>query len=145
MNRQIRLDSTSISTSRTTEVSEPLPLPVNTTAYILTVSSLGRTRWDRLFLIGRTSARLCVDALKAAVAEAKRGKDIDRYVQAVEHLRTVLPTDQDAVLDKSWIERTGQANRAETQRLDAELKGYKNNLIKESIRVSCWCCRLMCL
>lgn len=27
------------------------------------------------------------------------------------------------------------ANKAETARLEAELKGYKNNLIKESIRV----------
>ena len=98
-----------------------------------------------MFLIGRTSTRLCVDALRAAVAEAKKGKDIDRYGQAVEHLHSVLPTDQYAVLDKSWMERTAQANRAETQRLDAELKGYKNNLIKESIRVSCCRCRLTCL
>lgn len=96
----------------------------------------GRTRWERLFHIGRSSTRLCVDALKAAVAEAKSGKDIERYTQAVEHLRMACPTDQDAVLDTDWMERTEQANRAETQRLDAELRGYKNNLIKESIRVS---------
>jgi COP9 signalosome complex subunit 1 len=104
---------------------------------MLTISVAGRTRWERLFLIGRTSTRLCVDALKAAVAEAKKGKDIGRYTEAVEHLRMASPTDQDAILDKGWIERTEQANKAETQRLDAELKGYKNNLIKESIRVSC--------
>lgn len=95
----------------------------------------GRTRWERLFHIGRSSTRLCVDALKAAVAEAKSGKDIERYTQAVEHLRMACPTDQDAVLDRDWMERTEQANRAETARLDAELRGYKNNLIKESIRM----------
>ncbi|OIW33754.1 hypothetical protein CONLIGDRAFT_190595 [Coniochaeta ligniaria NRRL 30616] len=95
----------------------------------------GRTRWERLFLIGRTSTRLCVDALKAAVAEAKNGKDINRYTEAVEQLSMACPTDRDAVLDTDWMERTEQANRAETQRLEAELRGYKNNLIKESIRM----------
>lgn len=77
----------------------------------------GRTRWERLFLIGRTSTRLCVDALKAAVIEAKKGKDVNRYVEAVEHLHTVYPTDPDASLDKGWMDRTEQANKAETQRL----------------------------
>jgi COP9 signalosome complex subunit 1 len=88
-----------------------------------------------LFLIGRTSTRLCIDALKAAVAEAKKGKDIERYEKAVEHLYMACPTDPDAVIDRQWTNRTEQANRAETHRLEAELKGYKNNLIKESIRV----------
>jgi COP9 signalosome complex subunit 1 len=87
-------------------------------------------------LIGRTSTRLCVDALKAAVAEAKKGKDIDRYTKAVEHLYSISPTEQESVLEGAWVERIQQANKAETQRLEAELKGYKNNLIKESIRVS---------
>lgn len=91
-----------------------------------------------MFLIGRTSTRLCVDALKAAVAEAKNGNDIDRYTEAAKLLHTASPEDQDGALDKGWMERTGQANKAETQRLEAELKGYKNNLIKESIRVSCY-------
>lgn len=70
------------------------------------------------------------------MAEARRGKDIDRYTEAVENLRMICPDDRDAVLDTDWMERTKTANRAETQRLEAELKGYKNNLIKESIRVS---------
>jgi 26S proteasome subunit RPN7 len=33
------------------------------------------------------------------------------------------------------MDMTEKQNQAETQRLEAELKGYKNNLIKESIRV----------
>ncbi len=35
-----------------------------------------------------------------------------------------------------WIDRMTKQTKAETDRLELELKGYKNNLIKESIRVS---------
>jgi hypothetical protein len=34
------------------------------------------------------------------------------------------------------MEKKNKQNKAETTRLEHELKGYKNNLIKESIRVS---------
>lgn len=47
----------------------------------------------------------------------------------------LTPGDQDAIIDRSWIERKEKQNKAESSRLEAELKGYKNNLIKESIRV----------
>ena len=96
----------------------------------------GRTRFDRLFLIGRSSVTLCIDALKAAIAEAKRGRDTQRYRDAVECLRIASPSDLEANFDQKWLEQQEVANRAETARLQAELKVYKNNLIKESIRVS---------
>ncbi|KAK3692370.1 26S proteasome subunit RPN7-domain-containing protein [Podospora appendiculata] len=95
----------------------------------------GRTRFDRLLLIGRSSVPLCVDALKAAVAEAKRGRDPQRYREAVECLRIAAPSEPEASFDKAWLENTETANQNETRRLTAELKGYKNNLIKESIRM----------
>jgi hypothetical protein len=37
------------------------------------------------------------------------------------------------------MEKKDKQNKAETTRLEHELKGYKNNLIKESIRVSFPC------
>lgn len=95
----------------------------------------GRTRFDRLLLIGKTSVYLCVDALKAAVIEAKGGSDVSRYREAWECLRQVAPDDPDAQRDDAWIEKTEMENKAETARLENELKGYRNNLIKESIRV----------
>ncbi|KAK3996061.1 putative COP9 signalosome complex subunit 1 [Cladorrhinum sp. PSN332] len=95
----------------------------------------GRTRFDRLFLIGRSSVTLCVDALKAAVAEAKRGRDPQRYREAVECLRIAAPGDPEANFDQHWLEKQDAANRQETARLVGELKVYKNNLIKESIRM----------
>lgn len=79
---------------------------------------------------------LAAEALKAAVVEAKAGNDVPRYLAAVAALRPFLgPGDRDGILDQGWIERKGKQNKAETHRLEAELKGYKNNLIKESIRV----------
>lgn len=49
----------------------------------------------------------------------------------------VAPDEPEAVLDNDWVERTQKLVRAETDRLEHELRGYKNNLIKESIRVCC--------
>lgn len=78
---------------------------------------------------------LCVDALKAAAAEAKRGRDPQRYREAVECLRIAAPDDPEASFDQAWLSNIEHSNRNETHRLTAELKGYKNNLIKESVRV----------
>ncbi|KAK0646488.1 26S proteasome subunit RPN7-domain-containing protein [Cercophora newfieldiana] len=95
----------------------------------------GRTRFDRLFLVGRSSVPLCIDALKAAIAEAKRGRDPQRYREAVDCLRIAAPNEPEAQFDYAWLDGIEASNRNETHRLTAELKGYKNNLIKESVRM----------
>ena len=95
----------------------------------------GRTRLERLILIGTCSSYLGVEALKTTVREAKKGKDVKRYLEAQTHLETIGPQEREAVRDTAWMDMTEKLNQAETQRLEAELKGYKNNLIKESIRV----------
>ncbi|CAG8981788.1 hypothetical protein HYALB_00004731 [Hymenoscyphus albidus] len=95
----------------------------------------GRTRWDRLIHIGLHSAFIGVDALKLAVREAKAGKDTKRYRDAVAHLQTIGNGEPEAELDKAWVEKQDKLNAEETRRAEAELKGYKNNLIKESIRM----------
>lgn len=99
-------------------------------------STPGRTRLERLILIGVSSTYLGVEALKLAAVEAKRGRDIKRYLEAQSHLEVIGPQEREAVRDLAWMETTDKQNQAETARLEAELKGYKNNLIKESIRVS---------
>lgn len=95
----------------------------------------GRTKFDRLLFIGKSSVTLCVDALKAAVAEAKSGQDVGRYKEAWDSIRLAAPDAPEAQRDEAWIESTDKANKTETLRLETELKGYRNNLIKESIRV----------
>ncbi len=103
---------------------------------MLTLDLIGRTRFERLFFIGQHSVSLCVDALKAAVLEAKGGRDINRYRLAQEKLASLGPHEPEASYDKEWVDRVARDNSAKTKRLEDELKGYKNNLIKESVRVS---------
>lgn len=88
-----------------------------------------------MLLIGSNSTHLYFEALKAAVAEAKQGVDVQRYEAAVTALQEVTPHDPDAKPDLAWIEKTARQAKAQTDHLELELKGYKNNLIKESIRV----------
>lgn len=95
----------------------------------------GRTRFDRLLLIGLSSTYLYLDALKAAVREAKAGEDVQQYETAMVALQDMAFRDPDAKPDQEWMERTKKRNTLETSKLEGELKGYKNNLIKESIRV----------
>ncbi|KAI9653608.1 MAG: hypothetical protein M1829_001157 [Trizodia sp. TS-e1964] len=95
----------------------------------------GRTRFERFMWIGCHSPHLAHDALKGAVLEAKKGQDTARYECAVATLSSISPHDPDASLDKEWVEKTTKRVRADTERFETELKGFKNNLIKESIRV----------
>lgn len=74
-----------------------------------------------------------------AVVEAKKGKDVKSYENAVKALARVAPQESEATLDTAWVEFTQKTVKAETDRLEHELKGYKNNLIKESIRVCLVC------
>lgn len=63
------------------------------------------------------------------------GRDVQQYRNICEELRTLAPTDPDAQYNRSWAEQTERTNEHELHRLNSELKGYKNNLVKESIRV----------
>ncbi|MCJ1270290.1 hypothetical protein MMC22_010186 [Lobaria immixta] len=114
-----------------TVVKDPPKLDLD--AYIANYK--GKTRLDRLLLIGTSSTYLHLEALKAAIAEAKLGKDVGRYDVAVSTLQEIAPGDPDAIPDLGWVDKTTKQVKAETDRLELELKGYKNNLIKESIRM----------
>ena len=74
--------------------------------------------------------------MKAATAEARRGRDLGQYERAVSALREIAPNDPDATPDSAWVDKVKKQVKSETDKMELELKGYKNNLIKESIRVS---------
>ena len=95
----------------------------------------GHTRLDRLLTIGRHSLPISHEAFVLALAEAKRGKDVQSYLDAVHSFQRIWPGDPTAVADQTWMEEKSRQIKGETERLEGELKGYKNNLIKESIRV----------
>jgi COP9 signalosome complex subunit 1 len=76
-----------------------------------------------------------VEALKLAIKLLKKGTDVARYKFAVSVLQKIAPNDPDATLDQEWADRTARKVQAETEKIEAALKSYKHNLIKESIRV----------
>ncbi|KAI9654701.1 MAG: hypothetical protein M1831_005288 [Alyxoria varia] len=94
----------------------------------------GATRLDRLICIGTSSKVVAVDALKLALTEAKKGKNVRRYLDIAGYLQKHYPK-AGIQTDQRWVEDTKRQVAAETERLEGELKGYKNNLIKESIRM----------
>ena len=67
--------------------------------------------------------------------EAKKGSDVRNYTEAAALYKKVARDSSADVLDPTWATKQEKKNNAETARLENELKGYKNNLIKESIRV----------
>ena len=97
----------------------------------------GRTAFRRLYLIASCSIALREEAARLAVAEAKKGNDVRSYLEATGLLNKITRgKDPNGEIDAAWVQRKEKQNNAETVRLEHELKGYKNNLIKESIRVS---------
>lgn len=98
----------------------------------------GHVRIQRLNYIAARSPVLCIDALHIAIKEARRhSPDPDIYIALTALLHEIAPDDALSVPDVDWVQKRRKENKAETDRLEQELRGYKNNLIKESIRVSC--------
>ena len=93
-------------------------------------------RIQRLLAIAQTSTFLSADAFRLAILQAKEGTDTNLYQDIVETFKKLLPDDPLTQLDTEWVQKQNGRIKAETNRLEYELKAYKNNLIKESIRVS---------
>jgi len=61
---------------------------------------------------------------------------VDFYLNMMDGLHKLAPDEPLGVPDLGWVDTKRKQVKAETERLEHELKTYKNNLIKESIRVS---------
>jgi COP9 signalosome complex subunit 1 len=48
-------------------------------------------------------------------------------------------------VDKEWLQTTQKQAKATTEKLEAELRNYKNNMVKESIRVSSFAVKFIAL
>jgi hypothetical protein len=101
----------------------------------LYTSVAGRTRVDRLLHVGLHSVPLAVESLKLVIKALKQTNDIIRYKYTVSVLQKIAPSDPDARLDEDWADRTSRKVANEMEQMEAALKSYKHNLIKESIRV----------
>lgn len=88
----------------------------------------------RLAHIAMHCPSLSRQALSIAITAAKSGKDVSLYRRLVT-LASILNLNDLATADLEWTDKTEDANKRESVRLEQELKGYKNNLIRESIRM----------
>lgn len=95
----------------------------------------GPLRLNRLVAIAKSDSHLAPDALRLAIRQAKTSLNTDEYLELTKTLKAIAPNDPLADVDLDWIPSTQRKAKLETDRLESELKQYKNNLIKESIRV----------
>lgn len=70
------------------------------------------------------------------MTEAKKGRNVAHYNAALEAINRIASDEPEAQRDTQWVANMEKQNKIDGARLETELKGYKNNLIKESIRVS---------
>ena len=70
------------------------------------------------------------------MTEAKLGQDVQQYEEVLSAIKELDLSEPKVSRDVAWIEATKKQAKVETNKLEAELKGYKNNLINEIIRVS---------
>lgn len=88
----------------------------------------------RLAHIALRCPSLARSALLLAFSIAKDGKNVSFYQCLVEIAADTGYRDV-AQIDPEWATRRDEENRRESSRLENELRGYKNNLIRESIRM----------
>ncbi|KAK9447543.1 26S proteasome subunit RPN7-domain-containing protein [Limtongia smithiae] len=95
----------------------------------------GRNAVDRLLFIADRSPALAQQALELAVTQLIELKDVPRYESVVAKLASIAPASTLGHYDRAWADRVARETQNGGDRLEMELKSYKNNLIKESIRM----------
>ncbi|XP_014782384.1 COP9 signalosome complex subunit 1 isoform X2 [Octopus bimaculoides] len=99
----------------------------------------GIARLNRLIFIADYCPSLKMEALRMALSYVQITHDTSLYQQIHRRLQDIPSTLPDAVssvppLDNMWIELTIKKAQLKLEKLDTDLKNYKSNSIKESIR-----------
>ncbi|CAG8522186.1 23146_t:CDS:2 [Cetraspora pellucida] len=98
----------------------------------------GHTKVDRLLFIAKRCPPLQIDAYKLALQELRDNSlDHTKYLNTANKLNEVLASQgyPSYPVDNAWVETTQKRAKTTLERLEVELKNFKNNLIKESIRM----------
>ncbi|KAF9078640.1 G protein pathway suppressor 1 [Rhodocollybia butyracea] len=103
----------------------------------------GRTAIDRLTHIVSVCPSVAVEAFTLAVQLIQKSRDpglyqslCHAYDQVCAYSDTRLPNLSELpAIQSKWAEETLKKNHSEKMKLEAELKNYSNNMIKESIRM----------
>lgn len=124
------------------EVDAPNNLDLD--AYIATYK--GHTKVNRLEFIADRCPSLQVDALKLAITELRNTNTlhVSRYINLVRKLNEAVKfgahgsasvSNDLLTVDKAWADNQMLKAKQQTDLLEGELKNYKRNSIKESIRM----------
>lgn len=97
----------------------------------------GQTRIARLEFIGDYCPPLRIEAYKCCLRELQNTLNTEKYLLMAKKLNEALtaagaPSIQP---DTEWVGKTNRSAVQRQEKLDSELKSYKHNLIKESVRV----------
>ncbi|CAG8467089.1 8975_t:CDS:2 [Ambispora gerdemannii] len=121
---------------RTLEVCVEPPNNLDLDTYIANYK--GHTKVDRLLFIAKRCPALQIEAYKLALQEIQTSTlDHNKYIAAATKLNEALSSQGRPLfqIDSAWVDSTQKRAKSSVERLEAELKNYKNNLIKESIRM----------
>lgn len=88
----------------------------------------------RLAHLALNCPSLARQSLALAITSATNGKDVQLYTR-LHDIASRLGFADLAAVDAEWMARLEEGNKREQIRLEGELKGYKNNMIRESIRM----------
>ncbi|KAI8825606.1 26S proteasome subunit RPN7-domain-containing protein [Fimicolochytrium jonesii] len=102
-----------------------------------TANYSGRTKIVRLLHIAEWSPPLSIDAYKLALQELRNTLDYQLYIDVHRKLNHSLEERRQppVALDAAWVNHAKKEFKDKSEKLEQELKGYKVNLIKESIRM----------
>ncbi|KAH8549334.1 26S proteasome subunit RPN7-domain-containing protein [Umbelopsis sp. PMI_123] len=112
--------------------------PVNLDLESYIANYRGHTKVSRACFIAERCPALEVEAYKIALVETQTNSlDTQKYEHIITRLNAALKARNEPELpvDKEWIQTTQKQAKATAEKLEAELRNYKNNMIKESIRM----------
>jgi len=94
----------------------------------------GHARQARLQFVAHSSKELEADCYRRLLEDLKKTSNTSLYKDISE--RVGLQLGSAYAFDKVWVEATDKRSASTVERLDNELAGFKNNLVKESIRIA---------
>jgi hypothetical protein len=99
----------------------------------------GHTKIDRLVFIAERCPSLAIEAYNLALIDLKKEPNLNtqKYLSILNKLNELLLSRGETSVsqDSAWTEAVNRTVSTQQQKLENDLKNYRNNMIKESIRV----------
>lgn len=96
----------------------------------------GLTKLNRLLFVAKHCPALEVDALRIALNYVKQTFNVQLYQEIITRMTEACSRSEldPPPMDTTWMETTSKKAALKLEKLDTDLKNYKSNSIKESIR-----------